>query len=96
MSLTISPIKDEAGRVVGASKIVRDVTEQRQAEASASASSLAEAAAANRQFRAFFDRVRCSPESCTSTARSKRIGGRGNSCGSQGADHRRPFWDGPW
>jgi PAS domain S-box-containing protein len=33
VSLTISPIKDEDGRVVGASKIVRDVTRQRRAEA---------------------------------------------------------------
>jgi PAS domain S-box-containing protein len=32
VSLTISPIKDDDGRVVGASKIVRDVTRQRQAE----------------------------------------------------------------
>jgi PAS domain S-box-containing protein len=29
VSLTISPIKDDSGQVVGASKIVRDVTEQR-------------------------------------------------------------------
>ena len=33
VSLTISPIKDEAGNVVGASKIVRDITQQRLAEA---------------------------------------------------------------
>jgi PAS domain S-box-containing protein len=33
VSLTISPIKDDEGKVVGASKIVRDVTRQRQAEA---------------------------------------------------------------
>ena len=33
VSLTISPIKDEAGNVVGASKIVRDVTDRRRAEA---------------------------------------------------------------
>src|ERR1051325_6549174 len=32
VSLTISPIKDEDGKVVGASKIVRDVTERRRAE----------------------------------------------------------------
>jgi PAS domain S-box-containing protein len=30
VSLTISPIKDEAGRVIGASKIARDITVQRQ------------------------------------------------------------------
>jgi PAS domain S-box-containing protein len=33
VSLTISPIKDAAGRVVGASKIVRDVTDRKRAEA---------------------------------------------------------------
>lgn len=32
VSLTISPIKDPAGRVVGASKIVRDITERKRAE----------------------------------------------------------------
>lgn len=32
VSLTISPIRDRAGRVVGASKIARDVTERRRAE----------------------------------------------------------------
>lgn len=33
VSLTISPIKDDAGNVVGASKIVRDVTDRKRAEA---------------------------------------------------------------
>ena len=32
VSLTISPIKDEAGNVTGASKIVRDITERKRAE----------------------------------------------------------------
>jgi PAS domain S-box-containing protein len=32
LSLTISPVKDAAGRVVGASKVARDVTERKQAE----------------------------------------------------------------
>ena len=32
VSLTISPIKDDAGRVVGASKIVRDITERKRVE----------------------------------------------------------------
>ena len=32
MSLTISPMKDSEGRVVGASKIARDITERKQAE----------------------------------------------------------------
>lgn len=32
ISLTVSPIKDEAGRIVGASKVARDVTERRRLE----------------------------------------------------------------
>jgi PAS domain S-box-containing protein len=32
VSLTVSPIRDEAGRVVGASKIARDITARKQAE----------------------------------------------------------------
>jgi len=32
VSLTVSPIKDEAGRIVGAAKIARDITERRKTE----------------------------------------------------------------
>jgi PAS domain S-box-containing protein len=32
VSLTISPIKDSSGRVIGASKVARDITEQKEAE----------------------------------------------------------------
>jgi len=32
LSLTISPVKDETGRIVGASKIARDITEKKHAE----------------------------------------------------------------
>jgi PAS domain S-box-containing protein len=32
ISLTISPVRDETGRVIGASKIARDITERREAE----------------------------------------------------------------
>jgi PAS domain S-box-containing protein len=32
VSLTISPVRDEAGRIVGASKIVRDITERKRLE----------------------------------------------------------------
>ena len=32
VSLTVSPVKDEAGRVVGAAKIARDITQQKKAE----------------------------------------------------------------
>ena len=32
ISLTVSPINDESGRVIGASKIARDITEERRAQ----------------------------------------------------------------
>ena len=32
VSLTISPIRDETGRIIGASKIARDITDRKQAE----------------------------------------------------------------
>jgi PAS domain S-box-containing protein len=54
VSLTISPVRDEAGRVVGASKIARDITERRRAE-ERERRLLAEAATANAKFHAFFD-----------------------------------------
>jgi PAS domain S-box-containing protein len=97
VSLTISPIKDDEGRVIGASKIVRDVTRQRQAE-QRERQLMAETAAANAKFHAFFDQGalfaaitdvhgtvletnRFSCEDCGYT-REQIVG--------------RPFWQGPW
>jgi PAS domain S-box-containing protein len=52
VSVTISPVRDSAGNLVGASKIVRDITERRRAEeALARATETAEAA--NRELEAF-------------------------------------------
>ena len=97
VSLTISPIRDEAGNVVGASKIVRDVTRQRQVE-DRERDLLAQTAAANAKFQAFFDQGalfagimdldgtilepnRLSWEGCGFT-REQIVG--------------KPFWEGPW
>ena len=97
VSLTISPIRDDAGDVVGASKIVRDVTRQRENE-QRERQLLAEAAAANAKFQAFFDQGaffagimdvdgilleanRLSVESPGFTT-EQFIG--------------KPFWEGPW
>ena len=54
VSLTISPIRDEDGVVIGASKIVRDVTAQRRSE-EREKELLGEATEANAKFRAFFE-----------------------------------------
>lgn len=97
VSLTISPIKDEDGQVIGASKIVRNITAQRQAE-ERERQLLAAAAIANAKFRAFFEQGalfagimdvdgtilepnRLSWEGC-GYAREQVIG--------------KPFWEGPW
>ncbi len=97
VSLTISPVKDDTGKVVGASKIVRDVTRQRQAE-QRERDLLAETAAANAKFQAFFEQGslfagimhvdgtlleanRLSWEACGFT-KEQAIG--------------KPFWEGPW
>ena len=97
VSLTISPIRDDAGIVIGASKIARDVTRQREA-ALRERHLLAEAAAANAKFHAFFEQGlifagimdaggtiletnRLSAEGC-GYAREQIVG--------------KPFWEGPW
>ncbi|HMJ85725.1 MAG TPA: PAS domain S-box protein, partial [Vicinamibacterales bacterium] len=97
VSLTISPIRDDAGTVIGASKIARDVTRQREAE-HRERQLLAEATAANAKFHAFFEQGalfagimdvngtlleanRLSLEACGFT-REQVIG--------------KPFWEGPW
>jgi PAS domain S-box-containing protein len=97
VSLTISPIKDDGGRVTGASKIVRDVTRQRHAE-QRERQLLAEAAAANAKFEAFFEQGalfagimavngtilevnRLAWEACGYT-KDQIVG--------------KPFWEGPW
>ncbi|HEY6119777.1 MAG TPA: PAS domain S-box protein, partial [Pyrinomonadaceae bacterium] len=97
VSLTISPIKDESGSVVGASKIVRDITRQREA-VERERELLARAAEANAKFHAFFEQGalfagimdldgtilepnRFSWESC-GFFREQIIG--------------KKFWEGPW
>jgi PAS domain S-box-containing protein len=97
VSLTISPIKDAAGNVVGASKIARDVTRQRQAE-ERELRLLAEAAAANAKFRAFFDQGAL-------FAGIMDVDGtivEPNRLSWEGCGYRKdtivgkPFWEGPW
>jgi PAS domain S-box-containing protein len=97
VSLTISPVHDDHGKVVGASKIARDVTHQRAAE-ERERRLLTEAADAHAKFHAFFDQSallaglvatdgtlleanRASFEGCGYT-REQGVG--------------QPFWAGPW
>ncbi len=54
ISITVSPIKDSAGQVIGASKVARNITERKKAE-EREQKLLAEAATANAKFRAFFE-----------------------------------------
>jgi PAS domain S-box-containing protein len=97
VSLTISPLRDDAGTVVGASKIVRDVTRQRQTE-QRERMLFAEAAAANAKFQAFFDQGPL-------FAGILRVDGtilEPNRMSCEGCGYSReqvigkPFWEGPW
>jgi PAS domain S-box-containing protein len=97
VSLTISPIRDEAGNVVGASKIVRDVTERRQAQ-QRERELRADAAEADTKFRAFF-------EQGALFAGIMDVDGtivEPNRLSWEGCGYTReqvtgiPFWEGPW
>lgn len=97
VSLTISPIRDEEGMVVGASKIVRDVTSQRQAE-ERERQLLGEAAEANTKFRAFFDQGTIFAGLVDLNGKVMEVNRLAlEACGytrEQAID--KPFWEGPW
>jgi PAS domain S-box-containing protein len=54
VSITVSPIRDSSGQVIGASKVARDITERKDA-VERERQLLAETATANNKFRAFFE-----------------------------------------
>ena len=56
VSLTVSPIRNASGQIVGASKVARDITERKLAE-ERERRILAESAAANAKFRAAFEQT---------------------------------------
>jgi PAS domain S-box-containing protein len=97
VSITVSPIKDSTGDVIGASKVARDITVQKNAE-ERERRLLAEAATADAKFRAFFEQGplfagimaldgtiieanRLSLEACGYT-KEQAVG--------------KPFWECPW
>jgi len=97
VSLTISPIKDDEGRVIGASKIVRDVTRQRQAE-QREHQLLADAAAANAKFHGFFDQGALF--AAITDLHGTVLEANRFSCEDCGYTREQivgtPFWQGPW
>ena len=97
VSLTVSPIRDDEGNIVGASKVVRDITLQRRAD-ERERRLLAEAAAANAKFQAFFEQgalLAVIMELDGTIVAANRLSWEG--CG-----YRREqivgkrFWEGPW
>ena len=97
VSLTISPIKDESGAVVGASKIARDVTTQRRAE-QRERELLTEAAAANAKFHAFFDQgalIAAITDPDGTIIEINRLAWEGSGY-TREQIVGKPFWEGPW
>ncbi len=97
VSLTVSPINDEAGNIVGASKVVRDVTRQRRTE-ERERELLAETAAANAKFQAFFEQGALFAglmELDGTLVAANRLSWEG--CGfTREQVLGKPFWEGPW
>ncbi len=97
VSLTVSPIKDDEGNIVGCSKVVRDITRQRRDD-ERERRLLADAAAANAKFQAFFEQgalLAVIMELDGTIVAANRLSWEG--CG-----YRREqvlgkrFWEGPW
>ena len=97
VSLTVSPIKDDEGNIVGLSKVVRDVTRQRRAE-ERERRLLADAAAANAKFQAFFEQgalFAVIMELDGTILEANRLSWEG--CGyTREQIVGKPFWEGPW
>ncbi len=97
ISATISPIRDSAGRVVGASKVARDISERRRAE-EREHQMAAEAIAATAKFRAVFEQTPVfagimALDGTVIDANQLSL----DACGYRSEDVLgRPFWETPW
>jgi len=97
ISLTISPVRDASGRVVGASKVARDITEQKRAE-ERQRQITAEAVEANAKFRAVFEQTTVFAGIMTKDG----VLIEANKMSLEACGHRaenvlgRPFWDTGW
>lgn len=97
VSLTISPVRDGSGRVVGASKVARDITAQKRAEEFLRQTT-AEAIAATAKFRAVFEQTTqfagiMSKEGVLMEANKLSLDG----CGYRAEEVLgRAFWETPW
>ena len=97
ISLTISPVRDAAGRVIGASKVARDITEQKRAE-KRERQIVAKAIEANAKFRAVFEQTTVFAGIMTTDgiiieANKLCL----EACGYRAEDVLgKPFWQTPW
>jgi len=97
VSLTISPLHDEDGQVIGASKIARDVTKLRQVEAR-ERELIADTDAANAKFRAFFDQGAVFAGLVDLQGQLIEVNRRAlEGCGyTREQAVGKTFWEGPW
>src|SRR6185503_7334267 len=105
--LTVSPILDKAGNIIGASKIARDISERKRSEEALresearyrkAAAEAARAAEANAKFRAFFEQGTnfagvLSPDGTVVEVNRLSL----DFCGFSREDViGKPFWQCPW
>ena len=97
VSLSVSPIRDDEGNIVGCSKVVRDITRQRRDD-ERERRLLAEAAAANAKFQAFFEQgalLAVIMELDGTIVAANRLSWEG--CGYRREEIvGKRFWEGPW
>lgn len=97
ISLTVSPVRDATGRIVGASKVARDVTDRKRAAERLRQVS-AEVMAANAKFRAMFEQTSVfagimTHDGTLVEANNSSLEG----CGFRAEEVlNRPFWEGSW